>query len=153
MYILNTNMAMKSATTQFTGVEITSMAKFSHEYFATTENGLVKYSGEVDNITTVIPAYFITATMDFGINNDKRLRYLYLSIETNGNIKVDIWTEKVASLSYTTDLTLVGQQDVRIPISRALYGRFWTFKVSNVLGSDFSIDEMKIQPIIRNHAH
>jgi len=41
-------------------------------------------------------------------------------------------------------------QVVRTPIGRNLYGRYWTPKISNVLGSDFSIDTNAVLPIIKS---
>jgi len=152
--ILNTNLKSNNATTQYRGVSINSLTKAHGKYFASSEEGLLKITGNTDLTSTVISAYFVTATMDFGQGNDKRLRYLYLSLEATGNLQVDINTEKVTAISYPIAISTVGQQDIRIPISRVLYGRFWTFKISNgTSGSDFSIDEIRILPIIRNRFH
>lgn len=148
--ILNSNLKVGSATTQYNGININSMVKAYGKYFAATPNGLYLMGDTSEDVD----AYFITATMDFGISNDKRIRYVYLSLESDGNLQLDIHTEKVTTKSYLIEISQSGQQDVRIPISRNLYGRFWTFKVSNIPSSaDFSIDEIKVLPIIRGHAH
>lgn len=156
--ILNTNLKAHNATTQYyNGVDINSMCKFNHKYLVASDDGLYWHQGNVDavdgdsNNDELISAYFITATMDFGINNDKRIRYIYFSLEASDNLELTINTEKVSAITYTIPIIAnMGQQDVRIPISRVLYGRFWTFKISNALtGADFSIDEIKIFPIIR----
>lgn len=102
----------------------------------------------------LVGSYFVTATMDFGIGNDKRLRYLYLSLESTDDLQVSISTEKVSAVSYPIEITTPGQQDIRIPITRNLHGRFWTFKISNGSnGADFSIDSIQVLPIIRSRAH
>ena len=152
--VLNTNLKAENATTQYLCPDIDSMVKFNSEYLAAGETGLYHYSGDLDN-TSAIQAYFVTATMDFGVNNDKRLRYVYLSLESTDDLQLIVNTEKVAAITYTISVdTTIGQQDVRIPISRALHGRFWTFKISNdTTGADFSIDEIKILPIVRTWAH
>jgi hypothetical protein len=147
--ILNTNLKAGNATTQYTGIDINSVVKAYGKHFAASPTGLYLLGGNED-----VDAYFVAATMDFGIGNDKRLRYLYLSLESAGNLRVDINTEKVAAISYSVSITIPGQQDIRIPISRVLYGRFWTFKVSNASsGADFSIDQMSVLPIVRGRAH
>lgn len=154
MLILNTNLKSANATTQYHGFQIDSMCKTPSGFFVASPAGLMRYYGETDN-TQRISAYFVTATMDFGINNDKRLRYVYLSLESVGDLALTVHTEKVAAQVYPVRvLSGVGQQDVRISIARSLHGRFWTFSLSNgMTGADFSIDEIKVLPIVRGSAH
>jgi hypothetical protein len=140
---IDTNLKNK-ASSQYLYFDANSIVKFNHGYWAAGDNGIYSL-GAVDVTNT---AYLLTATMDFGINNDKRLRYVYLSLESTGNLSLIINTEKVSSKTYTVPISGAGQQDIRIPISRELYGRFWTFKISGTC--DFSIDEIKILPIVRN---
>jgi hypothetical protein len=142
MLVLDTNLKNR-ATGQYFGFDLNSMVKFNGKYLGASGSGLFSI-GEVD---TEFSAYFITATMDFGINNDKRLRYVYLSLESASNLTLTINTEKVAAIDYTVTVSGSGQQDVRVPISRELYGRFWTFKISGT--ADFSVDEIKVLPIVR----
>jgi len=74
--------------------------------------------------------------------------------QDNGSNISSINTEKVSAITYPITIAASGQQDVRITISRALHGRFWTFKVSNgSSGADFSIDEMRVLPLFRNRYH
>ena len=154
MLILNTNLKSGNATTQYSGITSNSICKAHGKYWSASSNGLYNITGNTDETSTLISANMVTATMDFGVGNDKRLRCLYLSLETTGNLNVDINTEKVAAISYPITISTSGQQDIRLTISRALYGRFWTFKVSNgTSGADFSIDEMRVLPIVRNRSH
>jgi len=143
--ILNTNLKAKNATTQYTGIDLTSMVKAHGKYFASTPTGLYLMSSGDESVA----AYFVTATMDFGSGSNKRLRYVYLSLESDDDLQLIINTEKVSAITYSITITTSGQQDIRIPINRSLYGRFWTFKVSNgSSGADFSVDEIKVLPII-----
>ena len=144
--ILDTNLKNR-ATGQYLNFDVNSICKFNQAYWAAGSDGFYKLV-EAD---TTKEAYFVTATMDFGINNDKRLRYVYLSIESTGNLSLIINTEKVSAKTYSVNISGYGQQDIRIPISRELYGRFWTFKISGTC--DFSIDEIKVLPIVRNFSH
>ena len=144
--ILDTNLKNR-ASGQYLNFDANSIVKFNQKYWAAGSNGLYL----LDTVEIVDEAYLLTATMDFGINNDKRLRYVYLSIESTGNLSLIINTEKVSAQTYTVNISGSGQQDVRIPIKRTLYGRFWTFKISGTC--DFSIDEIKVLPIGRNLFH
>ena len=144
--ILDTNLKNRG-TGQYLNFDVNSICKFNQDYWAAGSDGLYKLVGA----DTTKEAYFVTATMDFGINNDKRLRYVYLSMESTGNLSLIINTEKVSAKTYAVNISGSGQQDIRIPISRELYGRFWTFKISGTC--DFSIDEIKVLPIVRNFSH
>lgn len=144
--ILDTNLK-NMATGQYLNFDVNSICKFNQAYLAAGSDGLYKLL----SADTTKEAYFVTATMDFGINNDKRLRYVYLSMESTGNLSLIINTEKVSAKTYAVNISGFGQQDIRIPISRELYGRFWTFKISGTC--DFSIDEIKVLPIVRNFSH
>ena len=155
MLILDTNTIAHNATTQYTGHDINSFCKFKEGvYLAASDDGIFRHNGNLDN-GNEIESWFVTATMDFGVNNDKRLRYVYLSLEATGDLELIINTEKVAAIIYNVPIDItIGQQDVRIPVSRELYGRFWTFKIGNTAtGADFSIDEIKVLPIVRTWAH
>ena len=152
MICLNTNTINKSSTQYL--CDINSLVKFNRQYLLSSGTGLYQYDGDTDNGNPV-EAYFITATMDFGESNDKRLRYVYLSLEATGDLVMSIKTEKVSEIDFPVLVDVAaGQQDIRIPVSRSLHGRFWTIKVSNTSsGADFSIDEIKVLPIIRNWRH
>jgi hypothetical protein len=157
MLILDTNLSFQNATTQYLGHEINSFCKFKEGvYLAASNDGLFRHDGNFDN-GNEIESWFVTATFDFGVNNEKRLRWVYLSLEATGDLELTINTEQVAAITYNVPVDItIGQfsQDVRIPISRDLYGRFWTFKISNGnTGADFSIDEIKVFPLIRAWKH
>lgn len=139
--ILDTNLKNR-ATGQYINFDANSICKFNQTYWAASSEGLYKLVGA----DTAEDAYFVTATMDFGINNAKRLRYVYLSLEATDDLVLTINTEKVSAINIDVKIPGTGQQDVRIPISRALYGRFWTFRLGGVC--DFSVDEIKVLPII-----
>lgn len=141
--ILDTNLKNR-ASAQYIDFDANSMCKFNSKYWTAGDSGFYV----LDAVDVTNTAYFITASMDFGINNDKRLRYVYLSLEATDDLVLTINTEKISAISYPVTISGTGQQDVRIPIARTLYGRFWTFKISGTC--DFSIDEIKVLPIVRN---
>lgn len=152
MYILDTNLAFNGATTQYSGININSMCKYAdQEFLSAGPGGLYLFGGDVDETDTQISARLVTATMDFGINADKHVRYILFSLEATGDLDLDIFSERVATQTYTIPVNSSrGQQDIRVYISRSMFGRFWTFTVSNrTTGADFSIDEIKIMPVVR----
>jgi len=149
---LQTNLKAKNATTQFLNCPFESIAKFNHEILVASEDGLFLQNGNLDD-TDNINSYFEIITTDFGVPNIKRLRFLYLSYEASEDLKLTVSTEQEVSDTYTIPARLFGQQGYRLPVSRKLYGRYWTLKISNLTGSDFSFDEIKALLTVLSHGH
>jgi len=152
MTTLQTNLKAKYATTQFTNCPFDSIVKFNHQILVASADGLFLQEGDLDD-TTEIDSYFEIFTTDFGVSNIKRIRFLYWSYEASEPLRVTISTEQGVSSTFTIPARLSGQQGYRMPISRYLFGRYWTFKIRNTDGSDFSIDEIKALPLILSHGH
>lgn len=149
MIVFDTNLKVKSATTQYLGFGYNSMVKFAGSFFCANENGLFKVGGNLDNGSD-ITSYFEPATTDFGISNIKKLRCLYLSYEATSTLILTVSTELGFSETITIPAAVTGQNAKKIPVSRSTRGRFWTFQIKS-LGGDFSIDEIKVLPIILGH--
>jgi len=101
-----------------------------------------------DAAGTPISGYFKLPRTDFGIENEKRLRSMYVGYETDGSLLITITPDEDTTRSQ--DFTLTGRIDTqkqhsgRIALRRDLRGRYFDFKIANVNGSDFSIDSIKI---------
>jgi hypothetical protein len=153
MLVLDTNLKAGKATTQYTNFDFDSMVRFGDHILCASRAGLFRHTGETDN-GSLITAYFEPLTMDFGISSTKRVRFVYLSFEASGNLTLTVTTNMGLSASYLIPVAAAGQHAARVAISRSLYGRYWTFSISNAgNGLDFSIDEIKVLPIIRSHGH
>jgi hypothetical protein len=157
MITLSTNLKAKYATTQFTNFDFDSAVKFGDKYFLAGDDGLLQFTGDTDNDTDII-GYFEPITTDFGLSQDKRIRFVYLSFEASSDLILTVATNKGHTGTYTIPVTSTGQHAARVAISRALYGRYFTFQVKNSpddesvgFSNDFSIDSMSVLPIIRSH--
>lgn len=155
MMVLSTNLKNK-ATTQFTNFDFDSVVNFKDKILLAGDSGLFQYTGETDNGTDVI-GYFEPITTDFGISQDKRIRFVYLSFEAASDLILTVSTNRGHSEAYTVSVTS-GQQSARVAISRALYGRYFTFQIKNSpddsstgFSNDFSIDRMSVLPIIKSY--
>ena len=149
MITLDTNLKAKSATTQYLSFSYDSMVKSGDRYICASPDGLFEHSGLSDN-GTAITSYFEPVTTDFGISNEKKLRSVYLGYEAAGNLTLTVSTE----LGFTEDIIIpasaAGQKARKVPISRSVRGRYFTFQIKGV-GVDFSVDEIKVLPIIIGH--
>lgn len=147
MIILDTNTVMHGATGQYSCVDINSMVKFGGKFFCASDSGLFEVTGTQDSGAD-ITSYFETGLMDFGIQNEKRLRFLYVGYEAAGAVTVTITTELGLSDTYTLPATTDLQSGYRITVSRKLRGRYFKFKFS---GAGFAIDHVAVLPIVRGH--
>ena len=150
MLTFSTNLAAKSATTQFMNFDFNSLVNFNGRQLATGDGGLYALGGDYDQ-DEAIDAYFEPVMSDFGISHPKQLRYLYLGFEADGDIEVTVIDDRGRAAAQKVAVSRTGQQLGRITITRALRGRYWTVRVANIFGSDFSIDSMQIRLMRINH--
>ena len=149
MITLSTNLKAKSATTQFVNFEYNSMVKMGNKFLCAGDNGLFEHTGATDN-GAAITSYFEPVTTDFGISNEKKLRAVYIGYEAGGNLTLTVSTDLGLSESITIPASTAGQKARKIPISRSVRGRYFTFQIKSV-GVDFSIDHISVLPIVRSH--
>lgn len=152
MTTLQVNLKAGNAVTQYTNYLFNSIDIFQREVLMATDDGLYKQGGDLDD-TTIIKSYFELIKTDFGRSSIKRLLFIYLSYYATEDILFTVSTEQNKTQDFTIPANLSGQQGYRLRVSHELYGRFWTFKVSNLhkYGADFSIDEIKVLPLVKVH--
>ena len=149
MIVLSTNLKAGAATTQFTSFDYNSMVKMGAKFFCVGDGGLFEYAGTTDN-SVAITSYFEPATMDFGISSEKRLRCLYIGYEAGGDLTLTVSTDLGYSEVITIPASAAGQKARKVPISRSVRGRYWTFQIKGI-GVDFSVDHISVLPIVRSH--
>ncbi|MBA3015328.1 MAG: hypothetical protein KKD63_11040 [Proteobacteria bacterium] len=154
MLSLSTNLVTRNATTQFVGYDFNSMVNFNGTQIVANDSGLFVLGGNSDEGVD-IDAYFQPVLSDFGDAHPKRLRFIYLGFEADGQITVTtsdgLPEEAAESETKTITPRFVGQQRVRIPVTRALHGRYWSFRIANKNGADFSVDSIMARIIRRSH--
>lgn len=156
MIVFDTNVAAGNATTQYLNFEFDSMVRFGDKFMCAGETGLYLLEGstrmfpDTDGTYSDITCYFEPVTMDFGISNHKRLRAAYFGYESDGDLTLTISTELHSGLEYTLPATINSQHARKVTVSRALYGRYWTFNISGT-GVNFAIDSISVLPIVRGH--
>jgi hypothetical protein len=151
MIVFDTNLKVRAATTQYQDFEYNSMVKFAGKYFAANSTGLHAISDDYsdDNGTNII-AFFEMATTDFGVKTEKRLRSLYIGYSAANDLTIEISTELGYVGTYTVPANTEGLKTRKVPLSRGVRGRYFTFRVySN--GIPFAVDRIDVLPIIRGH--
>jgi hypothetical protein len=150
MTVLQTNLKAGSAVTQFTGYDFNSAIEVEDDVIFATSEGLFIQSGD-DDEGEDIEAYFELLTTDFGIPNAKKIRFVYVSYYAYADLVLRLKTELGHDRSFTLPMNVEGVQGYRVPIDSDIYGRLWTFRIENEDSADFSINEIKVLPLVMTH--
>jgi len=141
MITLDFNAKVKG-TTQYRNFNFNSMAMVNGRPVGANSSGLFFLDGPTDN-GTAIESIIEFKKSDLGIHNNKRLRFIVFGIEAEGDLEITLTVDNKEARTYTVPVDTPGQQRVRIPIGRDGYGRYWSFKLKNLNGVDFSLDDIK----------
>lgn len=140
----------KVAPTQYRSYNFNSMCKFGDIHLGANGSGIfILDSGDLD-ATDDIEAFFELVTSDWGIPNPKRIRSLYVSYETNGNLMLTLKDDDGNQRNYMLDpIHLANKQHTaKVTIGRDGRGAYWMVRIDNVNGSDFSVDRIQAVPIV-----
>ena len=138
------------APTQYRNFNFNSMCVFQGQPLATSVDGLYSLDDANDDDGTDINSYVEFPTSDLGQLVAKRFRKMYIGYETSGSIVVTVKVDGDIEQSYTLSPDQVGQIQHRgiLPMSRSQKGVYWIFKVENVDGADFSVDNIEGIPVV-----
>lgn len=140
-----------SRFTQYDGFAFNSMVRFGEQFLGANDTGL-HLIGSGDDNGADIAAMVELPTTDLGIQQKKRLRFLYFGYEVDGQLEVVVTYDQKLSATNTYLVDSVGetgcQQRNRVAIRRDANGRYLTIAVRNVSGADFTIDSIEALPVI-----
>ena len=149
--MLELNLKTKAATQ--TTLAFNSMCRFGDTYLGVTSTGLHQLGGYNDN-GVAIPAFIKSGTMDFGMAQNKRFRFFYFGLETDGELLLKVYCDKVlAAEHYTVAPAETTSMRVRVPISRVHQSRYWSWSVENVSGSFMALYSVEALPVILHPGH
>ena len=138
------------AATQYRNFNFNSMCEFNGVALAANSDGLFSLDdAETDN-GIYINSYVELPTSDLGGLITKRFRKIYVGYETSGSIKITTKTDGGDDQSHILTPAKTDQLQHRgiLPMSRSQQGTYWIFRIENVNGYDFSIDNIEGVPII-----
>jgi len=148
MPTIDVNLFIK-APSQYIGLDFNSYANFNGMQLATSlTKGLCQVCCGDDDDGTVINAYFSPIKTDLGIKNPKRLRYVYFGFKSDEAMILEVFADGGTVRSYSIPANSDGQQRVRVTIDIDKKGRYWNFKIKNVNGYDFDMDNIQVLPTI-----
>lgn len=139
------------ALSQYVVFNFNSMCKLGDVYLGINEYGIfVIDSGDTD-YESAIESFVELPLTDFGIAHQKRLRSVYIGYESDGDLELEVENDEGNARTYMLKPTAGSnqvQKGARVTIGRNGKGRYWSFKISNIQGCDFSLDQISVIPII-----
>jgi len=136
----------EKATTILDNYQFNSLIEINGVSLGANSEGLyVLNSGDKDDSIGFTSTVRFAAT-DFGIHNFKRIRFLYIGVDTSNPFKVKISVDNQEPEIYSIKNQRSGLQRVHVPINRSLRGRYWTVEI--ISSNWFRIDDIKLLPVI-----
>lgn len=146
--LLNTH---NFAASQFFNHAANSATIFNGKLLFATSNGIFESTGDNDGFETVgeeqvpvpIEAYIVLPTSDFGYRGQKSPRSIVLGARIDGQLEVSITDEKGMTRDYLTPV-LDGDDGAKVALRTDQRSRYFSTKIANVDGADFSIESADI---------
>lgn len=131
------------ALSQYMHYNFNSMCKFNDVHLGCNEYGIFALDGNADD-NIDIEAFFELVTTDFGSPNQKRIRKVYLGCEASGSLVLEVLDDENNSRRYIVESSLRDQRQygAKVSVGRDGKGRYWTLRVENIGGCDFSLDSI-----------
>jgi hypothetical protein len=118
--------------------------------FAAADDGIYELTGDTD-AGIPIPALIETGLMDFGSQMKKQIPDVYLGSTVDGRLVLKVTTSQDGKLIedwYTATLDYEAPDNSRMKVGRGLKSRYWKFRLENVNGADFTLDDMGVRTVV-----
>ena len=134
------------AVSQYCGYEFDSIVKFGDMYLGAGEEGLFTLEDADTDDGVEIDSIIELPTTDFGISNQKRIRAIHVGCETGGKLKLTLSNDEDNEREYTLVPINISnrQHGSKVKVNRNGKGRYWTVKIENVDGCDFSLNMIEL---------
>lgn len=145
MQIIRTNLT-NNASTEYTNCNFQSMILFNGTVLGAGSDGIRKLNTGSLDVATSISAYFKTGLSTLNWIGKKKNRFIYLGVETDGNIIITPIIDGANGTPITFTSTNNGKQFMKMSVPNNNMGYYWGYKVENVSGCWFSVDEVIVLP-------
>jgi len=146
MQTVRTNLT-NGASTQYTNCNFNSMCVFNGAIIGAGDMGVRKLCCDDNDNGADINAYVKTFAFKFGHEGNKRVRFIYMTVETDGDVIVTPIVDGVEQTPITFSANGTGRQFIRKTVARTSSGVYWQFKIENFAGCWFSLDKVEVLPI------
>jgi hypothetical protein len=139
------------AATEYENYPFNSFAFAGRRHLAASADGIYELTGEDDD-GTEIEAYVRTGLLDLGTTALKQVIRAYLGYTSDGKLLLKTFTtdggQKIERWYELTDRTADATREARVKFGKGVKARYWQFEVRNIEGSDFSIDQLQVLPLM-----
>lgn len=130
------------AVTTYSNNPFNSLCSFNGVVMAASSNGVVALTGADDN-GTAIAASLTVGVSDLGGAQLKRVLAGYAGYRADGDLQLTLITDDATEYTYT----LAPRQATAIHPTRVVFGRgvasrYWQWRLANVAGADFKLDDL-----------
>jgi len=142
------------ATGQYKKFNFNSMKKFGDQFIGTSPTGFHVFGGDTD-IDDPIDASIKTGMTNLGYLGSKRLRHVYIGLETSGDLELELYADEALVGTKLIEAHKIKQQRIRLTIGSrgGKKGAYWAFRIKNKRGEAFAIDHIEILPVMRHRGH
>lgn len=148
VWAVNTDLIAASEYEQF---PFNSFAFAGRRYLAASADGIYELTGEDDD-GVEIEAYIRTGLLDLGTTALKQVIRAYLGYTSSGKLLLKTFTtdggQKVERWYELTERTADAIREARVKFGKGVKSRYWQFEIKSLEGSDFSIDQLQVLPLM-----
>lgn len=147
-YVVN---SITGAPSTYNNFNFNSFAQINNKFYGMTDAGLYELAGD-DDAGVAIDSSILFGTTDLStdaVATDvmKRLPVVYLGVSTAGDLVLGV-TANGATNSYTlTASTKTSLHTGRMKLGEGVASRYWDFELTNVAGTDFTLESITLQPV------
>lgn len=139
------------SATEYENFPFNSFAFSGRKYLAAAADGIYELTGEDDD-GVEIDAYVRTGLLDLGTTALKQVIRAYLGYTSDGRLLLKTFTtdggQKIERWYELTERTADSTREARVKFGKGVKARYWQFEVRNIEGSDFSIDQLQLLPLM-----
>jgi len=146
MQTVRTNLS-NNAPTQYTNYDFQSMVLFNGLLLGAGSMGLRKLCCGTTDAGTAIASYFKTRSSLLNWDGKKKNRFIYLAVKTSGTVIITPIIDGVNGTAITFTPSNSETKYMKMSVSSDNMGYYWEYKVENVSGSTFSIEEITVLPV------
>lgn len=151
MQTIRTNLK-NNASTQYTNYNFTSMCVCNGKVLGAGPDGLFRLGCEDQDNGAIIEAYFTPVKTDLGIHNEKRIDQAYLGFKCDGSLGFEITGEDDETIGpYLFTAKDTSYQTRRTTPGRGFYWTYVSLKITNINGSNFSINKLDL--LVQSKTH
>lgn len=134
------------AASRYLGLPANSMTQFAGRTFVANAGGIYEVGAD-DDAGQEIRAAIEFPTTDYQDAHEKRAEVAYVGVKTQGRMRLKVKTNRQAPKYYVLMPNSTTPKGTRVPLGKGLLGRYWTYRLENIDGSDFDLESVEFNPV------